>query len=145
MLEDIKVGDKVWIGYWRYNKDGRIPSRHGLRTVSRLTPTQLSIGENGIRYHRNTGKVVGHSSAFDVLSIATPEEIAEWEVRVEANRLAEEERKQREAIRTNIRLRLYNLFPDGSVYIEESGDAWDVTIKGLQEDQIRELAAAMTE
>jgi len=141
-LVDIEVGDRVWVG------DGRGRLRK-LRTVTRLTPTQIILDDDPkfSRFARDkpTFYRIGSGSGY-IESVATEAEVKQWEA--EQAREAEEReahRRAREA-REAKRQELTTLFASERAYVHESptnlAGEWYVEIYG-SEDDMRRIAEAV--
>lgn len=155
-LQDLKVGDRVWIGKQRYG----IKSAQ-LRPVSRLTRTQIVVAFTSTyeqRFKRDNGyRIGGGMFSDDIIGVADESECAEWDVKKarEANEAhaayVEDERLKA------LRAELSALFPmaddkfyetAGCTYIkhEEWGESknrkglWTVEIHNLNEQQVRDFA-----
>lgn len=150
-LQDIKVGDRVWVGSYNH------PRSSGIKEVSHLTPTRILL-EGGRhsweKFHRVGGKYfsegsqVGRAFMSDRISgIATPEECAAYDTDVAKQAAQRKASKEAEEARETRRNQLRVLFDCGKVNLSrpmfasdiEDGK-WDVTFYGLDDNAVRELA-----
>jgi hypothetical protein len=152
-LTDIKVGDRVWVS-------GKYSGQDKIKTVKRLTPKQIILDgkyEQYNRYHRGkpsrydpyepTYHGVGMSDGR-IMRFATKVEYEKWDkeaaVSAEKALAATEKRKQKEAMRSELR----GLFDGRMVSVSESchtpNAEWDVGLK-LTEGGVRKLAELITD
>lgn len=139
-LSKIKVGDRVWVGTRR-------SERQFLNIVARLTPTLILC--DAYRYNRKSGvRVPLPFSGERITGIATEPEIAEWNRKIATDI---EERKQRAAelaAKQQLRQNLQNLFPhepfvNVTEYAGATPDRWEVTFYNLSLAAVKQLAAMM--
>src|ERR1044071_7643483 len=103
-LKDIKVGDRVWISAQYGGSD-----KHEIRTIKRLTPTQIILDGQWEKYNRyQRGKSsrygaheptyygIGMSSGR-ITGMATKAECEQWDAEQERNRLAQAEAEAKRA------------------------------------------------
>ena len=144
----LKAGDRVWVG--KLYSDG---SGLSLKTVARVTPTQIVIDWNGngrylTRYKKDGGWAIGMGMfAEHIFGLAESNECAQWDAKRERERQAAQDKADAEAAAEKKRLELNGLFaaPD-LVHKEQWGNAaeragkWTVEFHNLTEDQVRQLA-----
>jgi hypothetical protein len=143
VLAKIKVGDSVWMG------DSTFPCKGGIRTVVKLTATQIIVQLNSTyaqRYRREDGYRVGGGSFTDrITGIATEDEIYAFVAKQKAD-LAEQRRKEdKRTAEENKRKTLNGLFEREHVWVgtnEFSNEAgtYKVSLECLSERAVRELA-----
>lgn len=143
-IKSLKVGDRCLMK--KFVSGAYIPI--GVRTVSRLTPTQIILAPEGVydRYHRIGGvrKYPGKNINVNGACIereATPEEIEHWD---SEKRKKEESIAAAKAERTAYERKrgdLNGIFSE-SVIVRGSHHAgtWEVEFGPLTEDQVRKLA-----
>jgi hypothetical protein len=133
-LSEIEVGDRVWLG-------SRERSHIHIRTVRRLTPTQIVLPSN-YRYYRSSGIAIG-AALFRITEVATSEECQECDEKLkEEERKLEARRIESERLEAE-RQELNNLFGE-SAYVERNDynpdvEEWHVHIF-LSKDSVGKLA-----
>lgn len=142
----MKAGDRVWLGTNRYGP-------HEIRTITRVTPTQIVIDWNGngsylVRFRRDNGRrIAGGYLAHDILRAATPSQCADWDAKqaaLEENRRNKEQ--QEEALET-LRLELAALFGENVAISKEQwgknaerDGKWTIEFHGLDTPTVCALA-----
>lgn len=107
-LNDVKVGDRVWVGKRNHRGTG-LDRRDGMITVTRVTPKRFNGAHSFQNWLKERGRPYGVGSLW-ALSIATPEEIEEWEARqAQAKRDAENAEAERERLYQKQRARMNKL------------------------------------
>ena len=145
----LKAGDRVWVG--KLYSDG---SGLSLKTVARVTPTQIVIDWNGngrylTRYKKDGGWAIGGGMlAEHIFRLAESNECAQWDAKRERERQAAQAEADAEAALKAKRLELDGLFRSEHVSVDteswgtesERTGKWTVEFHCLTEDQVRQLA-----
>lgn len=143
MLDGLKPGDVVWLAS---NFEAREPRAMGV--VTRRTATQILIKQDGVlredRYRADRGTMISsyHGTNHCVVGIPTSEELhADAARKADEKRAREDEAAQRKA-HDEKRDELRALFPEGLAEgFSADADGWEVRLRGLTEEQVRNLAA----
>jgi hypothetical protein len=149
-LEQLKPGDKVWVGNGSYSRN------RGVQTVARLTNTIVYLLRHGCTqstefdtYNRQTGRQRANLMFRDYITgLATPEDVAKFEAEKAQEAETRKRNEEAKASADEKRKVLEGLFPDSNyVGVSEShdtrcpkGDCFEVRLLGLTENQVRKLA-----
>jgi hypothetical protein len=133
-LANIEVGSRVWLADYYGER------RRDLKTVAKLTPTQIVL-DNGWRYYRSNGYAIGRS-LYKIIAAATPEECARHDAERAEEKRAEAERRAESEAREAKHIELNDLFGENvhvqSTHTNEAGE-WQVCMY-LSEEGVRKLA-----
>lgn len=141
LTKSIKVHDQVWI-----MQSGH---RMALKTVTRLTPTLIIMGEGGEydRYKRSNGYAWRKYGRDYIEKVATPEEIKQWEEKKAAERKIHEEREARET-RREAKLKELNTEFSSEQFSIRSHDyqegRFDIEVYDQDEATTRKIAEAVS-
>lgn len=140
----LKVGDRVWIG------EGQHPCTHGIKLVTRVTPTLILVGagkDNWERFKRSSGFQIGKAMFADYISgVATEDEIHTYELKMAQAKAAAEQLLVATAAMEAKQKELMHLFSSSQVFVSQSSnydrgkDVWSLQVSGLTEAQVRSFA-----
>lgn len=155
-LEKIKVGDRVWVSR-RFDSSGK----GEIKTVMRLTPTQIHLDGYKAKYKRGTPSRFGGEPSYfcigrlggEITAIATPQECAKWDADIERGKQESAKRATEAEAAETKREELAALFSVSeddnrgtSVRRASYGDRtfradkYDVTFHSLTESEVKEIA-----
>lgn len=138
-LENIKVGDRVWLGQFSYRSDRWL--RLNLRTVIAVTAKKFRVDANPKSLYSKANGKDWINSRYAYYAIATPKECAEWDAEQEQKRIAAAAEAKAQAEIAAQREQLYLLFTGAiRVNVMDENGAWELLIHGLTEAEVRELA-----
>ena len=141
----IKATDRVWIG------SPRAERRYGLKTVLKVTPTQIVIDWNGNglslpRFKRESGCEIGKSWMPNrITGIGTKSECGAFDLAAQMERESAMAKVAADAAREALRVELSGLFTGGHVEDEQWDDRIGFTLSfhGLTEQAIRGIAVKL--
>lgn len=140
-LENIKVGDKVVWGTWDYRANAE--RKTAIHTVTKVTSKKFAT--NGWRdlYSKDSGKSYA-ASQYMYHRVASAAECEQWDAAQERLLQEREIQATRQKERDNLRQELISLFKS-PVRVDDNPetDKWDVTLHGLTEEEVRQLAVKL--
>lgn len=137
-LENIKEGDRVVYGTWDYrlNQERKL----GIHTVTKVTRKRFATDRHPGLHSKDSGKEY-NAAQYMYHRIATAKECVLWDAEQSAKREQDERAKVEQEAVCQKGVELYELFPANlRAYLEMENDAWNVTLRGLTEEEVRQLA-----
>jgi hypothetical protein len=134
-LASVKVGDTLWI------LSGGGGLYYSLRVVEKLTKTLIRC--NGADFTLNDGLERKKWYRGSIAAIATEKEIAEYRAEEARKNQEWKDRTAAEEAQREKCKELQLLFGGDSIHVSKEGEGYAVGFHGLNEDNVRELAARL--
>jgi hypothetical protein len=137
---NLKAGDMIWIG--RTERPGQAV----LKKIQRITDKQVIVPSmimGALRFKRSDGSSTNAHVLTRILKVATPEEIAAWDAKMEESNKQRERDAATHAKYYSEQIRLANLLHVSGYQIgisRDKGGLWLVEFKGMTTKQVECLA-----